>query len=1052
MKTKTKNNLRRLVSLLLSIAVITSSLFGFGITASAAEESGTDGDLTWSLDTSTGVLTLSGSGYGKNYADKTGSRAPWYTKLYALSYLRTYIKELVVESGVKGIGDYAFYNCTNLEKVTFADTVDTLGSDCFKSCTSLKSITLPSGCSWYYKELFYGCTSLKWAVLPNTNSTDNYSGKVPEGTFSGCTSLEEVYVGSGHTAADASAFYNCTSLRGVIWDSREMSSVGTNAFSGVPSYCTFVSAQGGLESWAADNGYSYSLLGSICSDNTYSSEKLSYSFDTSAFKLSFSGSGDMSSKPWSVFHYFIKDISFAGTDGTFSVCANAFEGCENLGTVVFNMSCGGELHFYAYAFSGCTGTAAWINLPANTRYIDNYAFYGTNFNYVTADSENMTIGEEVFGNGSGGYARFYGISGSGLYDYVKSGQSKGYDWHYYCLGDKHTYTVETVAPTCTEKGYNVYSCSYCDAPESYGDYTEPLGHSYKYSSSDDTYFIYSCSRCASTDFKFDKIAVRDIFRESISHANDNAPYNQSNYNGVADVYTDGYVNARDFLIIDGSIKSISAQGKRTEIDESTVYQTIEGFGASGAWWAQSVGNWENIDEITELLYGSEKGIGLNIYRYNLGAGSQDDSVLYETGKRTSCFLQSDGTYDWDADAGAMNALASARRANSKLKVTLFCNSAPSSMTDNGHAFCSPVNSDGSYNSNLSESNYQAFADYVVKCAEHFIDEGYDVSCVSPINEPEWSWAAWYNDDGSISMNQEGCNWTASDARNFYNNYMIPALQSSSKLNGVVDLSIWESGQINHSSYWENFLNYMFSSSKLSGYSSANSNIRSYCDSIDVHSYWVSQSDRETVASQLTGSNYSAISKVRCTEYCQMTNDGNTGVYDLIQQAVDSGGTNGMTIEYGIALADIMYQDLTILNAVEWDWWVACARGIYPDALIYVNDSDHSDVQTSKRLWAMGNYSRFIDEGAKRISVSTQSGITSDIKESAYLNPDGSVAVVYINSGDTAQYTAFDSSSYTGFTSYVTDERHDLDRYQSGITDGAAVIIPAKSVTTVVLEK
>lgn len=61
----------------------------------------------------------------------------------------------------------------------------------------------------------------------------------------------------------------------------------------------------------------------------------------------------------------------------------------------------------------------------------------------------------------------------------------------------------------------------------------------------------------------------------------------------------------------------------------------------------------------------------------------------------------------------------------------------------------------------------------------------------------------------------------------------------------------------------------------------------------------------------------------------MTNDGNSGVYGLIQK---EGTTNGLGIEYGLALADIMYQDLTILNAVEWDWWVAVGRVYIPTHL------------------------------------------------------------------------------------------------------------------------
>lgn len=1034
--------MKKIISVLLSITLLFSILVGMEITAKA----GTTGDLTWNLDKSTGVFTLSGSGYGANYTNSFTSRAPWYIN-------RSSIKSVVIENGVKSIGDYSFYGCSNLTSITFADTVDTIGSDAFRSCTSLPNVTLPANCSWYYKEIFLDCTSLKWAVMPNSNATNSYSGKLPDGTFKNCTSLEEVYIGSGHTALDANAFYNCSKLKGVIWDSSNISAIGSNALYNVPSSCVFSDDNNEIISWANSKGYNSSLLFGECSDNTYSSANLTYNFDTSVRKLSFSGSGDMSSTPWSTYHYLIKDISFESVDNTYSVMANAFDGCERLNSIVFNTAVSGELHVYPYAFANCTSSTYWLNIPANAKYIDDYAFYNTGFNYVTIASDKLSIGDEAFGNGTGAYARFFGKHDSGVYEFVKSGQAKSYDWHYYCLNDEHSYAISTVSPTCTEQGYDIYKCSYCDVDETKSNYTQPIGHSYVYSSTDNSVLLYNCKRCSQTGLELDAVAVSGMFADAISHDNDNAPYNQSNYNSAVDVYVDGYVNAKDFVLIDNAIKNINLANKQTILDENTSYQTIEGFGASAAWWAQTVGSWENIDEITELLYGTDKGIGLNIYRYNLGAGSQDDASLYDTGRRTEAFLKADGTYNWNADAAAMNALASAKKANNALKVTLFSNSAPVFLTKNGHAFCSPVNSDGSYNSNLDESNYQAFADYVVKSAEHFIDEGYNVTSVSPINEPEWSWAGWTNSDGSVSAGQEGCNWTVTEARNFYNNYMIPVLKNSTKLNGKTELSVWESGQLNHSDYWSDFMNYMFSSASSFlpsyNYSANNANIRSYCDSVDTHSYWASQSDREAVASQLNNSNYSSIKKVRCTEYCQMTNDSNSGVYDLIQQ---EGTTNGLTMPYGLALADIMYQDLTILNAVEWDWWVACARGVYPDALIYVNDNNHSDLQISKRLWVMGNYSKFIDDGAKRISVSAQSALSSNIKQSAYLNPNGTVAVVYINSGDTTDYTSFDSSVYKNFKSYVTDETHDLSIYQSGSVGSKAVAIPAKSVTTVVLSK
>ena len=50
---------------------------------------------------------------------------------------------------------------------------------------------------------------------------------------------------------------------------------------------------------------------------------------------------------------------------------------------------------------------------------------------------------------------------------------------------------------------------------------------------------------------------------------------------------------------------------------------FDGFGCSSCWWSQIAGNGENAEEIAKLLY-SEEGLGLNIYRYNIGAGSADN--------------------------------------------------------------------------------------------------------------------------------------------------------------------------------------------------------------------------------------------------------------------------------------------------------------------------------------------------------------------------------------------------------------------------------------------
>ena len=40
----------------------------------------------------------------------------------------------------------------------------------------------------------------------------------------------------------------------------------------------------------------------------------------------------------------------------------------------------------------------------------------------------------------------------------------------------------------------------------------------------------------------------------------------------------------------------------------------------------------------QALYDDDKGIGLNIYRYNLGAGSKNDSHILTKNRQTECFL------------------------------------------------------------------------------------------------------------------------------------------------------------------------------------------------------------------------------------------------------------------------------------------------------------------------------------------------------------------------------------------------------------------------------
>ena len=61
---------------------------------------------------------------------------------------------------VTSIGEYAFFDCTNLSSVTIPDGVTSIGASAFSWCTSLTSVTLPNSVTSLGDSAFDSCTGL----------------------------------------------------------------------------------------------------------------------------------------------------------------------------------------------------------------------------------------------------------------------------------------------------------------------------------------------------------------------------------------------------------------------------------------------------------------------------------------------------------------------------------------------------------------------------------------------------------------------------------------------------------------------------------------------------------------------------------------------------------------------------------------------------------------------------------------------------------------------------------------------------------------------------
>ena len=88
-------------------------------------------NLTWKLYED-GTLNISGTGAMKDY-DSDDSPA---------TQKKDSVKKVVIEDDVTSIGDYAFWNCSNLTSITIPDSVTSIGNSAFYGCSSLKTISL----------------------------------------------------------------------------------------------------------------------------------------------------------------------------------------------------------------------------------------------------------------------------------------------------------------------------------------------------------------------------------------------------------------------------------------------------------------------------------------------------------------------------------------------------------------------------------------------------------------------------------------------------------------------------------------------------------------------------------------------------------------------------------------------------------------------------------------------------------------------------------------------------------------------------------------------
>jgi O-glycosyl hydrolase len=438
-----------------------------------------------------------------------------------------------------------------------------------------------------------------------------------------------------------------------------------------------------------------------------------------------------------------------------------------------------------------------------------------------------------------------------------------------------------------------------------------------------------------------------------------------------------------------------------EIKTEKTFQTMHHFGASAAWWAQEVGSWsdDSINEIMDLLYNDQKGIGLDVIRYNLGGG-KERTILTDPLRSAHTIEISSGVYDHTKDAHAVRIIdeAVARGAS----VIVFANSPPSRLTVTG----APTGS--GYKTNLANGKEEEFARYLVGCAEYLQKErDWPIMEISPINEPQWDWAPY--------KGQEGCYYSPDEAA-----AVVKALHEVIVEKQVpYGISAIDSAEIKVAANAP-YLSELFATQE------PNAPLPHYA----VHSYWSSAFDKENLRHYMDRK--FPDTEIWMTEWTQM----------------ESGRDYGM--DSAIRLSQTIWEDCSILKVSSWQYWIALSPYDYHDGLIYFDSSNRTIIPT-KRLWAMGNWSRFITSGAKMVSVETGKE-NMPLLASAWINPDDSLVCVLTNGTD-AEFTidlVENGTSHSKMEVYTTSDEHDLALTASGLRN--QITVGARSITTIVLRQ
>ena len=287
-------------------------------------------------------------------------------------YKCTNLTKVILQEGLTTIQDYGLSNMTKLTTVTIPSTVTSIGKYGFSSDTALKTMSLnaksPTIGSDAFKNVtiddlsYYGTSSdwssSKWSPIEAFTSSGKYFGEhVQNGEFKGVISAgTTLYIAPFVTSIPSGSLSNCTST----------------SFLGLP------------DSLSSFNSYAF--------DSCTSLQTLSISDSNANYKTV---DGVLYNKAGTtIFRYPIakSGTSYSVANGVKHIANSAFYKCANLTSVTLPST---VTNIYNYAFASAEKITS-VNIPSGVTSIGQNAFSSTKLTSVTIPSSVTSVGNYAF--------------------------------------------------------------------------------------------------------------------------------------------------------------------------------------------------------------------------------------------------------------------------------------------------------------------------------------------------------------------------------------------------------------------------------------------------------------------------------------------------------------------------------------------------------------------------------------------------------------------------------------------------------------------------------